>query len=149
MSNSYGYILLALLAGAMIPMQAGANNRMAEAVGNPLLASLISFSVGTMSVFVYVMASGTPIGNLASAKDASMIAWLGGVMGAFFVTATVLLVPKLGVAATFSLVIAGQMLLTIVIDHFGLLGVPVQPVSLGRVAAILLVIVGVALIRKF
>ena len=60
-----------------------------------------------------------------------------------------LLAPRLGVAMTFSLIVLGQMLITLVIDHFGLLGVPVQQVTLSRVAGILLVIGGVVLIRKF
>ena len=91
----------------------------------------------------------TPLGNIASAKDAPPIAWVGGLLGAFFVTAAVTLVPRLGVAMTFSLIIAGQMLVTIIIDHFGLLGVPVKEISLVRVAGILLITAGVVLIRKF
>ncbi len=149
MSNSYILILLALIAGAMIPTQAGINHKMAGVINSPILASLISFCVGTLSMFAYVVASGTPLGNLQSLKDAPVIAWTGGLLGAFFVTATVVLVPRLGAATTFSLVVAGQMLATIVMDHFGTLGVPVQPVSLGRVAGILLVIAGVVIIRRF
>ena len=61
----------------------------------------------------------------------------------------VTLVPRLGVAMTFSLIIAGQMLVTLVIDHFGLLGVPETKVSLARVAGILLITAGVVLIRRF
>ena len=64
-------------------------------------------------------------------------------------TSTVVLVPRLGVALTFSLIIAGQMLVTLVIDHFGLLGVPVKEVTLARIGGILLITAGVVLIRKF
>jgi len=71
------------------------------------------------------------------------------VLGAIFVTATVLLLPRLGVAMTFSLVIAGQMLITLVIDHFGLLGVPVKEISLARVLGVVLIVAGTILIRKF
>ena len=149
MSNSYIYLLLAVLAGAMMPTQAALNNKMAAVVDSPILAAFISFFVGTLALFVYVLASGTPIGNLSSIKEAPPVAWIGGLLGAFFVTMTVLLAPRLGVAMTFSLIIAGQMLVTIVIDHFGLLGMPVQAVSLPRVAGILLVTAGVVLIRKF
>ena len=149
MSNSYIYLLLAVLAGAMMPTQAALNNKMAAVVDSPILAAFISFFVGTLALFVYVIASGTPIGNLASVKDAPPVAWIGGLLGAFFVTMTVLLAPRLGVAMTFSLIIAGQMLVTLVIDHFGLLGMPVNTVSLPRVAGIFLVTAGVVLIRKF
>ena len=149
MSNSILYILLALAAGAMMPTQAATNNKMAGVVASPLLAAFISFFVGTVALFVYVLISGAPIGNLTSAKDAPAIAWLGGLLGAFFVTAAVTLVPRLGVAMTFSLIVAGQMIVTLFIDHFGLLGVPVKEVSFARVAGIVLVATGVVLIRRF
>ena len=93
--------------------------------------------------------SGVPLGNIVSAKNAPAVAWIGGLLGAFYVTANVLLVPRLGVAMTFSLIIAGQMLVTVIIDHFGLLGVPVKEVSLPRAAGILLITAGVVLIRRF
>ena len=149
MSNFYLYLLLALAAGAMMPTQAAINNKLAVAVDSPITAAFISFLVGTVALFVYIVASGTPLGSIASAKEAPPIAWIGGLLGAFFVTAAVTLVPRLGVAMTFSLIIAGQMLVTIIIDHFGLLGVPVKEVSLARVGGVLLITGGVVLIRKF
>jgi bacterial/archaeal transporter family-2 protein len=149
MSNTYFYLLLALAAGAMMPTQAATNNKMAVIVDSPILSAFISFFVGTIALLVYVLISGIPLGNIASAKEAPAIAWVGGLLGAFFVTAAVTLVPRLGVAMTFSLVIAGQMIVTLIIDHFGLLGVPVKEVSLARIGGILLISAGVVLIRKF
>ncbi|HEX6126006.1 MAG TPA: DMT family transporter [Pyrinomonadaceae bacterium] len=149
MSNIYLYVLLALAAGAMMPTQAATNNKMALVVGNPVLSAFISFVVGTVALFAYLLVSGVSLGNLSAAKDAPAIAWMGGLLGAFFVASAVTLVPRLGVAMTFSLIIAGQMLVTLVIDHFGLLGVPVKEVSLARVGGILLITVGVIIIRKF
>ena len=149
MSNIYFYLLLALVAGAMMPTQAAINNRLSFFVDSPILAAFISFFIGTLGLFVYVLIAGVPLGNLVSAKNAPAIAWIGGLLGAFFVTSTVVLVPRLGVAMTFSLIIAGQMLITLVIDHFGLLGVPVKEVSLARVGGILLITAGVVLIRRF
>lgn len=149
MSNIYFYLVLALAAGAMMPTQAAINNKLSAFVDSPILAAFISFFVGTVGLLVYVLISGVPLGNLVSAKNAPAIAWTGGLLGAFFVTSTVVLVPRLGVALTFSLIIAGQMLVTLVIDHFGLLGVPVKEVSLARVGGILLITAGVILIRRF
>ena len=132
-----------------MPTQAATNNKMADAVGSPILSAFISFLVGTVALFVYALISGSPIANLSSAKDAPAIAWIGGLLGAFFVTAAVILVPRLGVAMTFSLIIAGQMIVTLIIDHFGLLGVPVKEVSLAQVAGIILIAGGVVLIRRY
>ena len=149
MSNIYLYIILALAAGAMMPTQAATNNKMATVVDSPILSAFISFFVGTIALFIYMLVSGSPIANLSSAKDAPAIAWIGGLLGAFFVTAGVMLVPRFGVAMTFSLIIAGQMIVTLIIDHFGLLGVPVKEVSLARIAGIILIAGGVVLIRRF
>jgi transporter family-2 protein len=149
MSNTYFFILLALAAGAMMPTQAATNNKMALVVNSPVLSAFISFFVGTVALFIYLLISGVPLANISSAKEAPAIAWIGGLLGAFFVTAAVVLVPRFGVALTFSLIIAGQMLVTLVIDHFGLLGVPVKEVSLARVGGILLITAGVVLIRRF
>ena len=149
MSNTYLYILLALLAGAMMPTQAATNNKMAAIVGSPILSAFISFVVGTAALLVYLLLSGESLGNLISVKEAPAIAWLGGLLGAFFVTAAVILVPRLGVGLTFSLIVAGQMMVTLVIDHFGLLGVPVKAVSFARVAGVVLIAAGVVLIRRY
>lgn len=149
MSNTYLYLLIALLAGAMMPTQAGTNNKMAAVVGSPILAAFISFFVGTVALFAYALLSGESLLSMAEAKNAPPIAWIGGLLGAFFVTAAVTLVPRLGVAMTFSLIIAGQMIVTLIIDHFGLLGVPVKEISLVRIGGILLITAGVVLIRKF
>lgn len=149
MSNTYLYILIALLAGAMMPTQAATNNKMAAFVESPLLAALISFFVGTIALFLIVLFSGVPLANLLAAKNAPVVAWAGGLLGAFFVFSAVTLVPRIGVAATFSLFIAGQMIITLIIDHFGLLGVEVRPVNWQRIAGILLITGGVVLIRKY
>ncbi|MBA2621881.1 MAG: DMT family transporter [Acidobacteria bacterium] len=147
--NNYFFIVLAVAAGVMMPTQAAINNKLAAAVESPVLAAFVSFFVGTIALFLYIVATGIPLGNLADARNASLVAWTGGILGAFFVASTVTLVPRLGVALTFSLVIAGQMLITLIIDHFGLLGVSVKEVNLPRFFGALLITIGVILIRKF
>lgn len=149
MSSVYFYFLLALAAGAMMPTQAAINNKLSGFVESPVSAAFISFFVGTIALLLYMIATGTPLGNLAGAKNAPVIAWTGGLLGAFFVASSVTLVPRLGVALTFSLLIAGQMLITLVIDHFGLLGIPVKEISLPRLIGVVLITIGVILIRKF
>jgi transporter family-2 protein len=148
-TNTYFYILIALIAGAMIPTQAAVNNKLALVVSSPIVAAFVSFVVGTLALLVYLLFSGVQVSNLAALRNASPVAWTGGLLGAFFVASSVFLLPKLGVALTFSLIIASQMFVTLVIDHFGLLGLPVKEVNLARVAGILLVVAGVIIIRKF
>lgn len=148
-SNQYIFLFVALLVGAFLPLQVGVNTKLGEAVGSPLLSALISFCVGTIALLSYILITGIPLANAANAKNASPIAWTGGLLGAFFVASSIILLDKLGAAMTISLIIAGQMLMSLIMDHYGLLGMEVKPISLGRVAGVVLVIAGVVLIRKF
>lgn len=142
-------IAVAILAGMFLPLQASLNAKMGAVVQNPLLGSLISFLVGTLGLLVYILLSRVPISNLLQAKTAPGLVWIAGLLGAFYVTAIILLVPKLGVALTFGLVIAGQMLVSILFDHFGLLGTPVHPISWMRGLGAILLIAGVLIIRNY
>ena len=140
---------MALVAGAALPTQAAVNNKLATVLQQPLLASLISFSVGTVALFLYCLVTNVPLRAITAAKNVSLVAWTGGLLGAYVVTSVILLVPRMGVALTFSLIIAGQMLITLVLDHYGLLGVPVRSVNIPRILGVSLIIAGVVLIRKF
>lgn len=149
MSNIYFLLAVALVAGAVLPVQTAVNNKMAVTVGSPVLGALVSFAVGTLSILVYSLASGESIASLASSKDAPAIAWIGGLLGAFFVTSTIILMPRIGVALTISLIIAGQLITALVMDHFGLLGLEVRQVTPLRIVGVALVGLGAVLIRKF
>jgi bacterial/archaeal transporter family-2 protein len=144
----YYHFFLAVAAGMMMPTQGAINNRLAGFVDSPILASFVSFLVGTIALFIYLLASGTPLNPLLQSKNVPLIAWTGGLLGAFFVTTTTFLVPRIGVALTFSLFILGQMLITIVIDHFGFMGVPVKSVNMMRVLGVSLIVLGVILVRN-
>jgi len=147
--NNYFFILLALLAGMAMPTQATVNSKLAGYAGSPIAVAFLSFAVGTVALFVYMLLTGVPLSSLASAKNAPLIAWIGGFLGAFFVAVMTTVVPRIGVALAFSLAIGGQMLVTLLIDHFGWLGVPVKPINLWRVLGAALITAGVVLIRKF
>jgi bacterial/archaeal transporter family-2 protein len=148
-SATYFFIVLAVIAGMMMPTQASINNQLAGTVGSPVVAAFISFVVGTLALFAYILLTGTSLPGLLSLRNISLVSWTGGLLGAFFVASSVILVPKLGVALTFSLIIAGQMLVTLVLDHYGFFGVPVKEVNIQRVIGAALIVAGVILIRRF
>lgn len=147
--GSYFFILLAITVGMAGTAQAAINNRLNEFISNPIIVALVSFVVGSAALFVYIVASGGQLSSIWTAKNVPWIAWTGGILGAYFVACTVILVPRLGVALTFSLIIAGQMVLTLIIDHYAMFGVPERPISLARIGGVALIILGVVLIRKF
>ena len=146
---SWIYVILALVAGTMMPTQAAINHKLATHVQSPVLSAFISFGVGLLALFIYILATGIPLSNLSLSKNAPPVAWLGGLCGALGVTTVVMVVPRLGVALTFSIIILGQMLATLPIDHFGFLGLQIKEVSLPRLVGVVFVILGVFLIRRF
>ena len=132
-----------------MPTQGAVNTKLAGYVESPVTAAFISFLVGTIALFIYMLITGTPMSNFTNSKNAPVITWTGGLLGAFFVTAIAMSVPRLGVALTFSLAIAGQMLITLLIDHFGFLDVPVKEINVPRVLGVVLIVAGVIVIRHF
>ena len=113
------------------------------------LGALIFFLSLTFGLVAYTLVARIPLPALAGIGAHPWWIWIGGALGAFFVTATIILVPKLGATTMVTTVLAGQMFASLLLDHFGALGYPLHPVSLGRVAGVLLVCVGVWLIKAF
>ena len=145
----FALILLAIAAGAVLPAQAALNGKMGKAVGDPVYAAFISFVVGSIGLFAYLAATKTDLSAISKVGSVHWTVWLAGFLGAFYVACVIILAPRLGVALTFGLVVAGQLSISMIIDHFGLLGIPSHPINWPRVVGILLVIAGVVLIRKF
>jgi len=143
------FIVLALLAGLCIPVQAGINAILSRVVAGPVQAALISFSVGTIGLALLCLAARLQLPLAAAAGQTQVWHWLGGLLGAFLVSMTVFLAPKLGAATMIALIVAGQMFGSILLDHFGLLGFDLRPASLARLAGALLIVAGVVLVRKF
>lgn len=145
------YFLLALISGAVSTIQAGVNTRLLSYLGNPILTSLINFSVGALSLSV-VYGAGVYLGwqtvpPLAVFAQTKPWMWTAGLLGAFFVFATVLCSPKIGFANVFSLIVAGQIILAVIFDHFGLLGAPLHLLTPLRAAGIMLLIISIYLIQ--
>ena len=141
-------MIAVVLGGAATALQAPTNARMMTAVGSPVNAAFVSFAVGTAALGILAVLLQTRP-DMAASRALPWYAWVGGLYGAIFVVAAAWGVPRLGVATTIILMVAGQLLLSVVLDHFGAMGMPKQPISLGRVAGVGLVIAGVLMVRKF
>ncbi len=142
------WIALAFLSGTFLPIQGGLNARLGKAIASPVQASMVSFIVGAVALVLYVIVSGQSI-SWAGAKTAPAYVWLGGLLGAFYVTVIVMAFPRLGPGLTFGLVIAGQMIVSVLLEHFNVLVAQPQPVSYMRLVGIAMVVGGVFIIRKF
>jgi bacterial/archaeal transporter family-2 protein len=144
---NYIYILLAVSAGVLIPLQTGFNTQLGRAVGSAWTASAIVMIVAMISMVMLATASRAPLPNMGQLQSAPPTAWLGGLLGAVYVLALILLAPKLGAANLVVFVVIGQLIAALTIDHFGLIGFAVQHFTLTKAAGVALLIGGAALIR--
>ncbi|EGJ49931.1 DMT family transporter [Desulfocurvibacter africanus] len=140
------YIFMGLLAGAVMPAQAGINYKLRTFLGDPVLAAFMSFLVGTVALAALALAQRTPWPAWHDVARAPWWVWIGGFMGAYVVASSVVLAPRLGATAMLALIVAGQMLASVVIDHYGWFGYRVDPVNLRRVLGTLLLVAGVWLV---
>jgi transporter family-2 protein len=142
-------MLLALAVGCLLPIQASLNAKLGGFLKAPIMAALVNFMVGGFILLLIILGTRTPNNLLLAAKEAPIFAWIGGLMGATFVGSIIFLIPRLGAALSFGLIVAGQLVFSMVIDHFGMFGIPVQPINWGRAFGVALILTGVLVIQKF
>ena len=140
-----GLIVLAIFAGMCNGFQAPVNAALGKFVG-VVESSCISFTVGALSLLVVALVAGQ--GSLLRVGDAPPNLWIGGLLGAFFVTTALFVVPKIGAAVMIAAVITGQMTAALIIDHIGLLGIPKNPIDLYRIGGLACLAVGIKLLSK-
>ena len=141
-------VSMAVVAGAVLAVQAGLNTALGKAVQNPVYGAFLSFVAGGIALFAYCLATGVPLGNVRRGFELPWYYWMGGVLGGFYVFAIIVLTPRLGVALTIGLTVTGQMVFSLLIDHYGLMGVPVSPVNWLRVGGVLLIVAGVFVLQN-
>ncbi|WP_374294772.1 DMT family transporter [Sphingomonas sp.] len=144
MSLGLPFILI-LLAGIGIAVQAPTNAALARISGSVLLAALVSFLVGTVVLLVAWMALDRTMPP--ALKGAPSWAWLGGFYGAGFVAAIAFAAPRLGLATALTVAIASQLATALALDHFGMLGLRTDPVTVPKLLGTALVIAGAVLVR--
>lgn len=140
-------ILLVFVAGGLVAVQAPTNSILAKAGGSPVLAALISFAVGTAALLAVWLSTGSRPGA-SSFAGLPAYAWFGGLYGAVYVAVAAFAAPRIGLAALITIGIAGQIVMALLLDHFGALGLPKEPVNFGRIAGAVLVVAGVILVRR-
>jgi transporter family-2 protein len=140
-------ILLVLFAGGMIALQAPTNAMLARAGGSPVLAALISFAVGTLTLLIVWLAGGHRP-RAAAFAGLPWYAWVGGAYGAMYVAVAAYAAPRIGLASLITIGIGGQIVMAMWLDHVGALGLPKDPVNLVKIGGALLVIAGVILVRR-
>ena len=145
----YILMLSTLCIGAILPVQAVLNTKLGKQTGGPLISSLLSFLVGLICLFIInLFANYTALSHMKLLSVSPWYVWTGGLLGAIYVSCVIFVNQQQGVALTFALVVAGQIFISLLIDHFGLFGSIVRPVSLPKIIGALLIVAGLVLIKK-
>ncbi len=143
------FAAIALLAGAGLAAQVGFNSHLRTKLGHPIHAALTNFGVGLACLLALALAIAVPWPRAESAGQAPWWAWMGGVVGACYVAASAAFARRLGAAGWLAAIVTGQMLTSIVLDHFGLLGFAIHPTSFLRLVGAVLLLFGVVLVLWF
>ncbi|MCW2480314.1 DMT family transporter [Candidatus Symbiopectobacterium sp. NZEC135] len=138
---------IALVAGALLPFQVSSNAAVGKALGHPLWGALVSLIVSLLVLLPLLWFFKAPSPRLSNALEGPWWLWIGGVFGALYVVSSTALTPRLGAASFIVLVVAGQMITAILVDQFGLMGLAQRPVTLARIAGVILIVAGAVLIQ--
>ncbi|OHV10850.1 DMT family transporter [Kushneria phosphatilytica] len=140
---------LAAAAGMLMPVQAGLNATLAKEADSAVWASMVSFAVGTLTLLLTFTASRHAWPAMEMLGRAPWWSWCGGLLGAFFVTSSVMLAPKLGAATLMATLLIGQMIASVILDQIGWSTFPQHSLSFGRLAGIALLLAGLYLIQRY
>ena len=137
------YLIIALAAGVALATQSAINTQLAKAMsGQAVIATFISFAVGTIVLFFIAWVKTDLWGNLSTVPSQPWWKLIGGILGAVVVFTTVLLAPKLGITAMLFFIIVGQLITATTIDHFGLIGMPIREVNITKFIGLIIVAFG-------
>ncbi len=142
------YILMMLIVGALLPLQATFNARIGTLLQQPFYATLINFVVGLAAVMILLILLKPDIPSLRQITSMPPYLFFGGLIGVMLVTSVVIAIPKIGATNTLMAILVGQMLMAILIDHNGWLGVQENAISLSRVIGAGFLLTGLYLVQR-
>ena len=142
-----GLLLLAVIAGAVVPFQSAINANLGRGLGHPLWATLASLLVSILVLLPVILALRLPLPSLGFITKAPLWMWTGGAFGVCFISLALVLLPKLGASGFIALAMAGQILASLLLDHFGLFGLVERQLTAPRLLGVLMLIGGVVLIQ--
>ena len=145
--HGVGLLLLAVIAGAVVPFQSAINANLGRGLGHPLWATLASLLVSILVLLPLMLAMRVPLPSMAFISKAPLWMWAGGAFGVCFISLALVLLPKLGASGFMALALAGQVVASLVLDHFGWFGLVQRHVSLPRVLGVAMLMAGVVLIQ--
>jgi transporter family-2 protein len=148
MKNDFIYLGLALITGALIPIQAATNAAFSKSIGNPFFTGFMVFVIGLIGMILFLLITRTHLPSGSQLMAVPKYGYLGGLIVATYVVMITILTPRIGVGTAIGLIVTGQIICAVIIDHFGLFNVPIHKVNLMRLAGVGLMTLGVYLVTK-
>ena len=142
------YAGLALLSGAALAVQVGVNNGLRGRIGHPVSAASVSFATGTLALLAFALAIRPAWPRASSFSGAPWWIWPGGIVGASYIMVTITYSNRLGAAGWLGVVVTGQILTSVVLDHYGLVGFAEHPVTPWRMVGVALLLAGAAIVLR-
>jgi bacterial/archaeal transporter family-2 protein len=139
--------LLVVIVGGCVGFQQLLNANLGKTLQSVLWSAFVSYFVGTVALAALLVLLREPFFDLASAARAPLITWTGGVFGATFIATSVIMIPRLGVANVTTFILVGQLLGSLLFDHFGLLAVPQHQITFVRLLGVACLIAGATMAR--
>lgn len=141
-------IIAAVFVGLMMPVQAGLNAELTRLLNHPLIGAFISLVTGSIALFFILLIQGFPFQELKRIGEVPPVLFFGGILSALFVSSAIFFIPRMGATSMIAALITGQLLMSVVIDHYGLLGLASYPLNLTRVLGVFLLFAGLFLVVK-
>jgi transporter family-2 protein len=142
------FLAIAFLVGCMLPWQPVVNARLGMELASPLWAGFVSFLGGALLLGFLALLQGQHLEKLTKLSTAPWWSMTGGFLGAIFVIASLMLIPRIGATSLGVAFICGQLLTAVIMDHFGLAGLSVRPIDSMRFVGIVLVLIGVFMVIR-
>lgn len=139
-------MLFALLVGAGLVVQVALNVAVGRVLGGAAMGALVNFIVGTAALGVLLLFLRQPWPGREAFAAVPIWAWFGGLFGAAYVALATFAGPRLGALLLLGLTVAGQMVASLLVDHYGLLGFPQQTVTLQRLLGVAFLAIGIWLV---
>ncbi len=141
------YFLIIVILAFFVAFQPALNADLARAIGSNTWATIISFAVGLLVLLMYALFTQQSL-SVKKLSSVPPYLFIGGALGAMFVLAVVILFPKIGAVNAVIFTLIGQMVSSLLIDHYGWFNTPISPINIQKVAALLLMLVAVFWFQK-
>ncbi|QQJ68690.1 DMT family transporter [Staphylococcus pseudintermedius] len=149
-SHNGPWMLSGMIIGFTPPIQTAINSHLGQTLHSPFFASLVSFTVGASALIILTLMLHRHVKIHATSEQHGPLKWwhfVGGALGVIFVTTNIILTPVIGVTFTLITVMVGQIIMGLLIDHFGLFGVPHRHITKQRLLGFMLIIIAIIIIQ--